>query len=108
MNTVHHIRFHPDDEQKIREKAEKSGMSVNAYIKSRALSSRPRKMPTHSYIIVDHTFALDEVVSEIRKAAAVPNQAQWLYQADLERIDRKLTELLRTERELVEAFNKRR
>ena len=99
---THHIQFSPEDEKKIRDKAEQAGMTVTAYIKSKALNSRARRKPIRIYPIVDHIEALDKVVEEIRKITTNPHKDRWLYEADLERIDRKLDELLQTEQELAE------
>jgi len=99
---THHIQFSPEDEKKVRAKAEKAGLTVTAYIKSRALNSRVSRKPIRLYPIVDHIETLDKVVEEIRKITTNPHKDRWLYEADLERIDRKLDELLQTEQELVE------
>ena len=109
---THHIRFHPDDEARLVAKAKQAGMSVNAYIKSRALNSRaPRKrvssFPNVAHIIT-HIEAMDRLAQEIRIMIKKPHTDRLLYEADLERIDQKLTELLRTENTLVDACMKRR
>ena len=107
-NVTHHVQFSVKDEEKIRAKAEKAGLPITAYIRLSALKSRVQGAPPPINLspILAHTEKLDEVLALIRAISNTPNKDRLLYEADLELIERLLTELSRSELELVEKIGR--
>lgn len=102
-NVTHHVQFSAKDEEKIRAKAEKAGLPITAYIRLSALKSRVQGAPPPINLspVLAHTKKLDEILAQVRVIANTPTNDRLLYEADLELIERLLTELARSETELV-------
>lgn len=102
-NVTHHVQFSDKDEEKVRAKAEKAGLPITAYIRLSALKSRVQGAPPPIDLspVLAHTETLDEILTRVRAITNTPNKDRLLYEADLELIERLLTELARSETELV-------
>lgn len=102
-NVTHHVQFNAKDEATVRAKAEKAGLPITAYIRLSAVKSRVQGAPSPIDLspVLAHTEKLDAILAQVRAITNAPNKERLLYEADLELIERLLTELARSESELV-------
>ena len=100
----HRIRLSEQENIRLKNRAEKAGMSVSSFIKRAALSA-PIKVLTLS-ALTQHALAIGEIARDIQTAITVPHPDRWLYQADLERIEDKLEQLLAIETDIQTSLRK--
>lgn len=100
-----HIRFKPEDVSRVTRKAESVGLSLPAYVREMALTGRAKGY--NPRLLQEHTNAVGNVVAAVRDILASSHPDRWAYEADIERIEDLLTELVESERSLIEQMQKK-
>lgn len=95
---THHIRLSPQEDQILRSRAGQAGMALSPFIKQMALHGSVKILNLAP--LTQHILILGDIAHDIRKAVSTPHPDRWLYQADLEGIEEKLTEMLRIEKDI--------
>ena len=93
--STHRIRLSEQEDLQLRERAAGAGMSITAFVKRAALSGPIKVLEFSS--LSQHSLAIGEIAHDIHEAVASSHPDRWLYQADLERIEDKLNELIQIE-----------
>lgn len=99
-----YIRLSEQEDQIVREKASTAGMSVSSFIKRAALSKTIKVFDIP--ILSQHIVSIGGIAHDIHVAISLPHQDRWLYQADLERIEDKLDQLLAIETDIQTSLRK--
>ena len=86
------IRFSKEDHELLQSRAAKAGMTLSAYVRACALHSEIKSVDFP--VLTQHAVAVGDAVYAIRTACSSPHPDRWLYQADLERIEEKLDNLI--------------
>ena len=99
------ISLSEQEDQRLRKRAESAGMTVTAFIKRAALSNTIKilDMP----IISQHVIAIGTIANDIHAATSFPHPDRWLYQADLERIEDTLDQLIAIESDIQESIRRK-
>ena len=100
-----HIRFKPQEVSRVTRKAQSAGLTVTAYVREMALSGKVRGY--NPKLLQEHTTAVGEVAAAVRDMLAAPHADRWAYEADIERMEDLLTQLVESERSLIEMMQKK-
>lgn len=103
--TVVRLSFQPRDMSRIDFKADSIGLSRTAYIRRMALEGKVKGYNLKP--IREHTVAVGEVAAAVRDMLALPHPDRWAYEADIERIESLLQDLIGTEKKLLATMTRR-
>lgn len=90
-----HISFSPEELSKIDRKADGVGLSRSAYIRQMALTGKVKGYNLKP--VESHAEAVGEVAAAVREMLALPHPDRWAYEADIERIEDLLRQLIESE-----------
>ena len=99
------LSFQPKDMSTIDRRADSVGLSRTAYIRRMALEGKAKGYNFKP--IREHTVAVGEVAAAVRDMLALPHPDRWAYEADIERIEDLLRELVNTEKILLADMTRR-
>ena len=99
------ISLSPQEDQLIRTRAARAGMSVSAFIKRQALSGSIKTLNLAP--LSDHAETIGRIAQNIQIFSSAPHPDRWLYQADWEQIEDQLDTLLTIEKEIQEQIRRR-
>lgn len=100
-----HVSFTQKENSDLCRRAAKAGMEVVPFIKQEALHGTVKGFPLAA--LTRHENDIGEIVKAVREAAGRPHPDRWLYEADLEAIDDKLSELLEIEKDILDLLRRR-
>ena len=100
-----HISFTAEENQIIQERAHSVGMEITPFIKQEALHGMAKGFQLCA--LTQHTIAIAEIAQDIHRVVHTPHPDRWLYQADLERIEDKLDNLLEIEAAILTRLRRR-
>ena len=100
-----HIDFTPEEYQALDERAKEVGLSVTAFVRSQSLTGKTKGY--NMTPLLKHSTELGEVVREVRKMIGERNPDRWKYEADIERMETMLQELVESERTLCSTMSRR-
>ena len=100
-----HIDFTPEEYDELKGKAEKVGLSVTAFIRTQALTGKTKGY--NMAPLSEHSIVLGEVVREVKQMARKRDPNRWKYEADIERIETMLQDLVESEKVLCSTMTRR-
>ena len=99
------IKFAPQEMRTLEARAERVDMDIKQFIKQSAL--RKRISGYRLQPLTQHIMAIDEIAKTVKNISIVPHMDRWLYEKELETIDRKLDELISVEKSIQELLRRR-
>ena len=99
------IKVSPQEMNTLEARSERVDMDIKQFIKQSAL--RKRISGYRLQPLTQHIMAIDEIVRTVKSISVVPHMDRWLYEKDLETIDRKLDELISVEKSIQELLHRR-
>lgn len=101
-----HVYFSPKENGQIETWAWQAGMEIVPYIRHMALHGIVRSVDLSA--VRKHGEQIGEVLRAVRQFTEAPHPDRWLYEADLERLEDKLTELVALETAILQSLQERR
>lgn len=99
------VSFSTKELSKVEKKADALGLSRAAYIRSMVLEGKAKGYNLKP--LQTHAEAVGEVAAAVRDMVALPHPDRWAYEADIERIEAMLQELIESEKKLIEDMTRR-
>lgn len=99
------ISLSPQEDQLVPTRADRAGMPVSSFIKRQALSGSVKTLNLSS--LSDHIDSIGRIACDVHGIASAPHVDRWLYQADLEKIEGHLENLLTIEKDIQEQIRRR-
>lgn len=87
-----HVSFTPEEDEAIRQRAEKAGMEVVPFIRYEALHGKVKSIPLD--VVARYLEEIGEIARAVKEMVYRPHPDRWLYEADLEGTDDKVDEVL--------------
>ena len=103
--TTRHIGYDDYENKRIEIRAARVGLPVTAYIKKMSLEGSVRGVNMEP--ILAHTKMLGDLLAAVKEVATRPHEDQWLYEADLERIEDLMNETLESEKLFLEEVKRK-
>ena len=100
-----HIDFTPEEYEVLKGKAENVGLSVTAFIRNQALTGKTKGY--NMAPLSEHSIVMGEVVKEVKQMIRKRNPNRWKYEADIERLETMLQELVESEQMLCSTMARR-
>lgn len=100
-----HVEFKPEELTQLDRKANSVGLSRVAYVRQMALTGKSKGYNLEP--MMAHSEALGEVAAAVRDMIAKDHPDRWAYEADIERIEDLLSQLIESEQSLVSDLTRR-
>lgn len=100
-----HIKFSPEEVSRLKRRADDVGIQFPTFVRQMALTGKVKGYNLKP--IREHTEAVGEVAAAVRDMVALPHPDRWAYEADIERIEDLLKQLLDSEQALISVMTRR-
>ncbi len=100
-----HVSFSQKEISRIDRKASSVGLTRTAYVRQMALEGKVKGYNLKPFLV--HAEAIGEVVAAVRDMIAKEHPDRWAYEADIEKIQEQLQELIESEKNLDEKMTRR-
>ena len=99
------IKFTPQEMRTLEARAERVDMDIKQFIKQSAL--RKRISGYRLQPLTQHIMKIDEIAKTVKNISITPHMDRWLYEKELETIEKKLDELISVEKSIQDLLRRR-
>ncbi len=100
-----HVSFSQKEISRIDRKASSVGLTRTAYVRQMALEGKVKGYNLKPFLV--HSEAIGEVAAAVRDMIAKEHPDRWAYEADLEKLQEQLAEIIESEQSLIADMTRR-